>query len=375
MRELRLVLEAADRLADRNTEGVLATVVQTEGSTYRRPGARLLVAGDGAWVGGISGGCLEGGLARKAWWLTDDGPALVTFDSTADDETAWQFGVGCNGVVRVLLERLTPGRADPLDLVRRCVWSGRPGVLATVFRADPGTGVAVGEQLLATPDGGCETDLEADELIERIRADAADCLDEDRSRTVTYDLPAGEAEVFLEVVRPPLHLVVFGAGFDAVPVVNAGKALGWQVTVVDRRLGFARQAAFAAADEALAVRPEVLADRLDRRTAAVVMHHNFPDDRAAVATLLNSDVPYIGVLGPRARTEKILAELELSADTLARLYAPVGLDIGAETPEEIAAAVVAQVIAVFAGHDGGHLRDRRGPIHRRDPARVPEPVS
>lgn len=380
MRDLRLVLEATARLAVRNADCVLATVVKTKGSTYRRAGARLVVDRAGDWAGGISGGCLEGSLARKAWWWTEDGPAVIAFDSTADDEAAWQFGVGCNGVVYVLLERVGPGPGDPLGFVRWCVRDNRPGMLATVFRADPGTGVSLGERLTLDAAGSWASDFGADELTEEVRAEAETCLTAGLSRSQTFALPAGEVEVFLEVVRPPLRLVVFGAGFDAVPVVNAGQALGWQVTVVDRRAGYARQAAFAAADEALAVRPAAVADRLDGRTAAVVMHHNFPDDCAALATLLDSDVPYIGVLGPRARTEKMLAELtdsgfEMPADGRARLHAPVGLDVGAETPEEIAAAVVAQVIAVFAGHAGGHLRDRRGPIHHREPARVPEAVS
>src|SRR5438105_12173791 len=135
MRELRLLLDAAARLTARGEEGVLATVVRVEGSTYRRPGARLLVTRGGEWVGGISGGCLEGDVVRKAWWRTENGPAVVTYDSTADDETAWQFGLGCNGVVHVLLERLTRDN-DPLALPRHCLLRDELGVLATVVRAD-----------------------------------------------------------------------------------------------------------------------------------------------------------------------------------------------------------------------------------------------
>src|SRR5437588_4058372 len=158
MRELRLVLDAAGRLTARGEEAVLATVVKVEGSTYRRPGARLLITRGGEWVGGISGGCLEGDLVRKAWWRTENGPVVVTYDSTADDETAWQFGLGCNGVVHVLLERLTPGN-DPLTFPRQCLRRDEPGVLATVFRADPGTGAAVGDRLTVDARGETEGDF------------------------------------------------------------------------------------------------------------------------------------------------------------------------------------------------------------------------
>lgn len=379
MRDLRIVLEAADRLAARREPAVLATVLKVEGSTYRRAGARLLVCRGGETVGGISGGCLEGDLVKKAWWRTERGPTLLTYDSTADDETAWQFGLGCNGVVHVLLERVSPGQADPLAFPRRCLLSGERGVVATVFRATPGTGLLIGERLTLTDDR-CEHSLGSDELAERVRADAAGCLAHDRGRCAVYELPAGEAEVSFEVIRPPVRLLVFGAGFDAVPVVHAAKALGWRVTVVDRRPASAERPAFAAADEVLVAPARAACGRLcpDDRTAAVVMNHNFPDDRDAVAALLDSPVRYVGVLGPRARTEKILAEIGAPpADELARLHAPVGLDVGADSPEEIAAAVIAQVVAVFAGHGGGHLRDRAGPIHRREPApaRALEPVS
>jgi xanthine/CO dehydrogenase XdhC/CoxF family maturation factor len=378
MRELRLILDAARRLTARGEEGVLATVVKVEGSTYRRPGARLLVTRGDESVGGVSGGCLEGDLVRKAWWRTEDGPALVTYDSTADAETAWQLGLGCNGVVHVLLGRLTPAGPDPLAFVRRCVESNETGVLATVIRADAATGLALGDRLTLGPDGARTDDLGNDELAEQVRADAAECLARDRGRTETYAPPGGEAEVAFEVVRPPVRLLVFGAGFDAAPVVAAGRALGWHVTVIDRRPGAAHRPAFAAADAVLAAPARAACEQLrpDVRTAAVVMNHNLPDDRDALAALLRSECRYVGVLGPRARTEKLLAEIPgVAPESLDRLYAPIGLDVGADGPEEIAAAVVAEVAAVFAGRGGGHLRDRPGPIHRREAARAAEAVS
>jgi xanthine dehydrogenase accessory factor len=337
----------------------------------------LLISHAGTLTGGISGGCLEGDLVKKAWWRTEHGPVVLTYDSTADDETTWQFGLGCNGVVHVLLERITPGVPDPLAFPRRWLWRGKYGVVATVFRANATTCVSVGERLTLSAEE-CDHDLGSEELAEDIRTDAGSCLTQDHGRTEVYALPAGEVEVLFEVIRPPARLLVFGAGFDAVPVVLAAKALGWHVTVIDRHPKSAQRPAFTGADEVIVAPARVACEHLrpHGRTAAVVMNHNFPADREAVAELLASPARYIGVLGPRARSENILAEIgRLSADDLARLHAPVGLDIGADTPEEIAAAIVAQVVAVFAGHSGGHLRDRAGPIHRREAARTQEVVS
>jgi xanthine/CO dehydrogenase XdhC/CoxF family maturation factor len=232
--------------------------------------------------------------------------------------------------------------------------------------------LATGDRLTLDPDGRYECDLGIDNLAGRVRADAADCLARDRGRVAVYALPGGEAEVAFEVVRPPVRLLVFGTGFDAAPVVAAGQALGWHVTAIDRRPGAAHRPAFAAADAVLVAPARAACEHLrpDARTAAVVMNHNFPDDRDAVAELLRSRCRYVGVLGPRARTEQLLAGIpEPGPEALDRLYAPIGLDIGADNPEEIAAAVVAEVTAVFAGRSGGHLRDRPGPIHRRESVR------
>ncbi|QEL20659.1 XdhC family protein [Limnoglobus roseus] len=366
MDELRHILTTSTRLRNRGEQAVLATVVKTEGSTYRRPGARLLIGRGGDAVGGVSGGCLEGDLVRKAWWRTEGGPAVVTYDSRADDETAWQFGLGCNGVVHVLLERLSPSDTGGLAFVEQCVRARLCGVIATVFRAGTATGLALGDRLTLDARGKWGGHIGDPDVAPALGADAEACLRHDRGRTVVYGTATGEIEVAFEVVRPTVRLLVFGGGFDAVPVVAAAKAVGWEVVVIDRRAGARR---IAGADRTLTLAPAAACERLRpaSRTAAVVMNHNFPDDRDAVTALLRTGVQYVGVLGPKARTQTMLAEIP-DAVGLSRLHAPVGLDIGADTPGEIAAAVVAQVIAVFADRDGGHLRDRTGPIHRRDPA-------
>ena len=253
MRELRDVLDAAGRLAAGGAEGVLATVVRVEGSTYRRPGARLLVGPNGAWVGGVSGGCLEGDLVRKGWWRTEHGPVVVAYDSTADADTAWRLGLGCNGVVHVLLERVGAGRPDPLGVVRECWRQRTPGVLATVVWANAATGLTTGERFTLS------------DAPDELRIIAAESLELDQSRTSTVQFPGGEAEVFFEVIRPPIRLAIFGAGFDALPLVGAAQALGWHVTVASKRPGTIR------ADEIIALPPEAACERILRIAGLAAM--------------------------------------------------------------------------------------------------------
>ncbi|MCE9567962.1 MAG: XdhC family protein [Planctomycetes bacterium] len=379
MLELRAVTTAAIRMVERGESTVLATVMKVEGSAYRRVGARLLVANVGEQTGGSRESGLKGDLGANAWLRTENGPCVVSYDSTTDDETAWQLGLGCNGAVHVLLERLTTDGPDPLAFPRRCLLQDKRGVLATVFRADPETGFAIGERLAVTESGEAEGEFSHRSLTERVRLDAAECLYLDSSCVNTYALPTGEVEICLEVIRPPRRLVIFGAGSDVPPLVQAAKLLGWHVTLVDRRPTYANQDAFKVADEVIVAPARKACEtlRFNNNTAAVVMNHNFSEDLLTVESLLQTSTRYIGVLGPRARAEKLLAEVdrhssELSPGQFARLHAPIGLDIGAENPQEIAVAVVAQIVATFAERDGRDLRERAGSIRQRESAQVAE---
>ena len=367
MKELADIVAAWETICADGGEAVLATVVQVAGSTYRRPGARMLLTPEGRLAGSVSGGCLEGELVKKARWHTRTGPALVTYDSMdADDDVVWGFGLGCNGVVRVLLERVTPTSPGPLDLLRVCLRERRAGVSATVI----GGAAPAGQRLLLLPDGTAHSTLADAGLDAAVREDARRVLAASQSRTETYALPGGATEVFLEAVLPPLPLIIFGAGHDVAPLVRLAGEIGRHVTVVDVRAMRARPERFPQADRVLACAPHEIAAQvtLDARTAAVVMTHNYSDDRRVLEVLLRSPVGYIGQLGPRVRTERLLAEigddgLEIGAAQRARLHGPVGLDIGADSPEEIALSVLAEIQAVQAGRSGGSLRERRTPLH------------
>ncbi len=323
MNELDAVVTAWAEAEQRGESAILATVVDVKGSAYRRPGARMLMTEKGHRVGSISGVCLEGDVIKKAWWWTESGEPIVrTFDTTSGDEAVWEFGLGCNGVVRVLLERVGGASSAKLkSFLGACREERATGVVATVIAAPSQSSLRPGDRMFAFP----------------------------------------SVEVFIEVIAPPLPLLVFGAGHDAIPVVQMAKHLGWHVTVFDTRPAYTNHGRLAAADRVVLTRPDDIFGSVpvDPQAAAVVMNHNYPKDRAVLRDLLSLPVRYIGVLGPRARTEKMLADIGVKVWP-PHLYAPVGLDIGAETPEAIALAIVAEIQAVLAGRSGGTLRERSG---------------
>src|SRR5512146_2457739 len=358
MKELQSIVDAAAEAERVGAQTILATVVHVEGSTYRRPGAHLLVTEDGRYAGSISGGCLERDLVERARTLAPgDAPSVVTYNTTDDDLIAG-FGSGCRGGVRILVER--PGR-------RR-----RPGILATVYYVGGLIGAACGERILLPEESDANGDIRDADLRSRVAADARAALAVGRSTSKAYSLVSGRVHVFFDVIRPPVSLVICGAGRDALPVVRLAREMGWRVTVVGWRPALATREAVPLAHEIVLSASEALSQcvRLEQCDAALVMTHNALQDRALLGQLLSSPVPYIGVLGPRARTHDLLLELQSQGATwtdaqLARLHAPVGLDIGAEEPETIALAVLAEIQAFLAGRPGGRLRDKAGPIHSK----------
>jgi len=373
LREMQDIVRGWSELRTREQEVVLATVVAASGSTYRRPGARLLLSAERWIAGGISGGCLERDVLGKAWWRTREGPLVVTYDSTsADDEETWTFGLGCNGRVDVLLERLpATGEAHPLDFIARCLETRRPGVIATVFRGGPDG--SVGRRLLLDADG-VRSDLPPGPLRDAVHAAAAAVAREAKTRAERIEGAAGVHEVLLEVIQPPRSLVIFGTGQDAVPLVRLAAALGFHLTVVSNTSGGAPAELFQEANVRLTASPRAIREklRLEPDSAVVIMTHNLGHDRGYLQFALESECAYVGILGPRARTERLLSELaeggfQPTPARRAALYSPVGLHLGAEQPEEIALSILAEVEARFRGADAQSLRLRPGPIHPRLP--------
>lgn len=355
----------------------LATVVGVEGSAYRRPGARMLITESGETTGTISGGCLERDAAERAARLTEAHSArVVEYGTRGDEDIVWGLGLGCNGVVRVLLERLHEGGAGAraLEFIGERLRARERGVTATVVARSvwpPGDAQPVpevGERLLLDGEGNVRGEQFAGGgLSSPVRDDAALALALGSAATHTYETAGGRVEVFYDIIAPPRPLVIFGAEHDALPLVRQAQAVGWRVTVVDTRARPASRERFTEADEVVLCRAEDVAARitLTKETAAVVMTHNYLDDVGLLKALLPSPASYLGILGPRARTSKLMGELGEGQAGLARLHGPVGLNIGAETPEELALAIVAEIKAVSAARGGGFLRDCPTPIHER----------
>jgi len=368
---LREAVEAYRRLRAEGVRLALATVVRGTGSVCRGLGARMLVTAAGETFGGIGAGCMERDVAARARQAIASGRRLLArYDANPETDIVWGLGLGCGGVTEVLIEPLArDADCAPLRFIADCLAAGRAGAMATLIGPDV-EGVPLGAHLLLGPDGSASGPLLEDgRLAGAVLRDLGEALQGDLGPAVRQ-YAAGERtlQALLEVVRPPLALVIFGADQDAVPVARMAGRLGWRTTVVDSRAGLATPARFPGATT-LVCPPERAVERvrLDERTAALIMMHQYVWDMELLRTVLASPAPYVGVLGPRARTEGLLRHLGATAAERARgrLYAPVGLDIGAETSEEIALAIVAEVQAVFAGRAGGSLRDRRGPIHER----------
>ena len=339
---------------------VLATVVGTRGSSYRSPGARMLILPDGSRIGAVSGGCLEGELCRRAHWWTSESPAIMkTFDTSTQEDNEG-FGLGCGGGIDLLLERLDSDASErhPLLAQQHVTASRAAAALAVVVEATAASGLRVGERFSPA---NAEQYPEIDLLLRR-------------SMEIRYPFTAGLREgalagcrLFFEWLAPPVQLVVCGAGTDAQPVVTQAAALGWSVVVLDQRADFARESRFPEAASVMVAKDAAALDGLqfDARTAAIVMSHSFAQDTFFLETLLQHPLGYLGVLGARRRTLDLLARLGRDAMPPG-LHAPAGLDIGAETPEQIALSILSEVQATFTKRCGGALRDRDGSIHARE---------
>jgi xanthine dehydrogenase accessory factor len=367
--EITDVLEAIESLSAKGERMALATIVAVRGSTYRRPGARLLVPEEGAPVGNISGGCLEGDVADMARVVMTEGTArLAGWDLTADDDAVWGLGLGCNGAIEVFIEPADQA-ADVAHALRAALEEERPISVVTVLESEHDA-VAPGSRIVVRPAGEAEGTLGHAEVDADAIATAQQMLDAERSEihTLTHGVRA-----FVEVLEPPLRLLVCGAGHDAIPLVRAARGIGWSPTVVDDRPGFLTEERFPDAVGFVHVEaPEHVAREaaIDRRTHVVVMTHNFLRDKEYLRSLLGSDAGYIGMLGPSARTHRLLMELadegvEITDADRERIHGPAGLDLGAEGPEEIAQAIVAEIVAARHSRGGGFLKERPGPIHDR----------
>ncbi len=370
MSEITDVLTAIGSLSASGQRMALATIVAVRGSTYRRPGARLLVPEEGAPIGNISGGCLEGDVADMARLVMEEGRArLAGWDLTADDDAVWGLGLGCNGAIEVFIEPADRA-VEAARALRTALEEEQPISLVTVIESTEPEAIAPGARLIVMPDGAVEGSLGRSDVDAEAIATARELLTTERSEIRTV---AEGVRAFVEILDPPLRLLICGAGHDAVPLVRAASLLGWNVTVVDDRPAFLNRERFPEAHGFASVDdPSEVAEAItvDARTFVVVMTHNFLRDKAYLRGLLMTDARYVAMLGPAARTQRLLMELEeegtpITEERRSRIHGPAGLDLGAEGPEEIAQAIIGEIVAVRRGRDGGFLKERPTPIHDR----------
>ncbi len=330
MSDARSILRLYDHARANGFSVVLATVLRTFGSTYRKAGARMMLCADGSRVGVVSGGCLEGDVTRRAWFLKAVNEAeLIRYDTGSGDDATYEFGLGCRGVVDVLIERL--------DLVNE------PNVIRMLRESV------------------------AERASQTLRIDLSSIP---MAGGESIETPSGD---YVEEIRPPTQLLIFGSGADVPPLVHFARELGWSIIVVDHKLP--RSMVDAGVNYLSSAAGEWTRQvNVDGQTACVFMTHRMKDDAAYLADALLTTSSFLGCLGPATRTEALIDELALAGVILSdsdrqRIRAPVGLDLGAERPQEIALAIIAEVAASMSGTSGGPLCAREGPIHGIAPTR------
>jgi len=374
MRELDAIIAQYELLKSEGTESVLATLVHVEGSSYRRAGARMLVDEFGNITGAISGGCLEGDALRKALHaLHQQKNKLVTYDTSDEDDAVIGAQLGCNGIIQVLFEPLDyRDNRNPCELLKTLVFQNKPLAIVVQFdlnkqKDQPGTTLLIEEDLKYL---GKEPDKEVFELIlEQARL----ALKNNNPLFAEFSIGNEARHVFIQNYEPPVKLIIVGAGNDAQILARQADLLGWEVIVIDGRPTHANKARFAGSCQVIVAKPEETLENIeiDTRSCFVLMSHNYNYDMAILKLLLaQSQIPYIGILGPLKKYQKMLGELkeegsDLKEEILNKIYAPVGLEIGAETPAGIGLSILAEIQGVLTGKSARPLREKSSPIHEK----------
>jgi xanthine/CO dehydrogenase XdhC/CoxF family maturation factor len=329
----------------------LVTVVRTEGSSYRKSGARMLLSHAGRRAGTISGGCLEAEVQKKAWWLTRSGPTVERYSSFFDDDSDIPYGLGCGGTVWVLLER-----GAVVDSVLGAIERGAEA------NSPVGIGAVIADHASLTPGTRVILDRNGACLWSEAAPAELASLTQSALRQATSLWQHEPASLFAEFVSPPQRLFLFGAGDDAQPVAALAAELGWQVTVLDGRAHLATGQRFPSARAVRVFGAETAAELgalgIHARDAVVLMTHSYAQDRTVLRHLQDVPAGYVGVLGPPRRTQQLLQDAGVDTqETLCKLHSPAGLNIGANGPVEIALSIVAEIQAVMNRGSAENIAD------------------
>jgi xanthine dehydrogenase accessory factor len=369
MKELNDIVRAYDKAILQNKQMALATVVRVDGSSYRRPGARMLVTDDSKITGAISGGCLEGDARQKALFAMATGEnKLISYDSTGEDDIQFGLHLGCNGVVHILFEPIKKeDPQNPVELLRLISNASEEAVLVTLFsqkKIQPGTRILFLKNNVHSS---------LPEHLQRLLTEPVNiAYAEKQSAFLDVDIEQTNCTAFIEYIDRPVSVVIAGAGNDIQPLVEIAALLGWSVTVVDGRFHYAMPQRFPNASKVLFSRHgDILSQiKTNSQTVFLLMSHNYNYDLGFLKLIVEQEFGYIGLLGPAQKRDRMLSDLgdqgiQLNEEQLSKIHGPTGLDIGAENSTEIALSIVAEIKTFLSGRSGSPLKLKKEAIHNR----------
>lgn len=371
MKEIRTILENLEIASKKGIKTALATVVNVHGSSYRRTGARMLIREDGYWFGSVSGGCLEGDVIEKAQTVIKNNQTeLFKYDTRQNAKNSFGMGYGCNGLLEILIEPIANNEANAAYSLLQEI-SAYPNLqgLSTVFHSEDESLAPIG---IRHHSNG-RSYIMSEELDNLIRKDLQEAVKTREAKSKTYKIGESKIKVLHEVFEPNINILIYGAVFHVVPFLRITRELGYNVSVTDSFEPIQPIWNFPNADE-IDLIDQAATDHLIKTTpnlAVVFLTHNFFYIKEELPKVLKSDAPYVGILGSRKKTQKILREAEVNGDNytheeLAKIHYPIGLDIGANTPEEIALSIIAEVKAFFGQSTGKPLKVFDGYIHKKN---------
>ena len=363
MKEISDIITAFEKAQSEGKQTALATVVHVEGSSYRKEGARMLITEDGELTGAISGGCLEGDALRKALFVMQEKkPKLVVYDTSNEDDVEVGYQLGCDGIIKVLIEPINYEEAvHPISILKEATAGRHNSVIVTLFSLKHNN-VQKGTCLLVKEDKSILGSIADEKLFDRIMPDVKISLTDKKNINKNFGENDDELTAFIHFLKPQPTLILVGAGNDAIPLVKMAEVVGWKVTVVDGRPNYASKKRFTSGCQVMVSKPEEIFSgiKIDEQTLFVLMTHNYNYDLAVLRQLIGKNVQYIGILGSRNKFTRMLDDLSSGGakieEALDKIYSPVGLDIGGETPEEIALSIMAEIQAVLAGRSANNLR-------------------
>lgn len=367
MKEIKSILRLYNTLKDSEEKCAIAQVVRVEESSYRREGARMIVFENGVFEGGISGGCLEGdALKRSQIAILKQEPSIVTYDTSKEKEIG--VGLGCNGIIDVLISPISEN-APVMEMLQKCIRERGEHIIATVTQLSGNLdSVSLGESFYWDAGASSLEHCPDPSMRDFLREKVAEVLDLKKSRSYNFKTEGAAARIFVELIPPQFHLAIFGDNYDVYPLLEMAQVMDWEVSLVGNIHKLKKQRL----ESVTNLYPKEGAERprIDDRTAVLLMAHDYKTDAANLLEVLKSRAPYIASLGPRKRFDKMVSDfgrqgIEFSPDELDRIYAPCGLEIGANTPEEIAISIFSEILSAFSGKAGGMLRKKPGPIHER----------